>query len=210
LLLSRIYRLAPYFHILVTFGLTLVIEEAVRLFWSAAPQRVETPAMLKGLSFIGPFFYPNYRLFVIGCACVCAAGLWFLLERTRFGARIRAGSENRDMVLLLGIDIDRLLTANFVLGAGLAALAGALVSPIRGVDPAMGTEALGTAFIVCVVGGLGSFRGAIVAALLVGIVQSYATSLWGAGAGIVAYLAMVAVLLARPEGLFGAAEAIAR
>ena len=200
--LSRIYELPPFFHILSTFGITLMVEEAVRMIWSAAPQRVPTPPTFRGLTTIGPFFYPNYRLFVIAVAALCAVALWLFLERTRYGATIRAGAEQREVVRLLGINIERLFSFNFALGAGLAALAGALVSPIRGVDSNMGLEALAIAFVVCVVGGLGSFRGALIAALMVGILQSLATSVWGAGAGLVAYLAMALVLLVRPQGLF--------
>ncbi|MFT4119438.1 branched-chain amino acid ABC transporter permease [Bradyrhizobium sp.] len=200
--LSRVYDLPPFFHILSTFGITLMVEEAVRMIWTAAPHRVLIPPVVRGLTTFGPFFYPNYRIVVIAVAAVCAICLWLFLERTRYGATIRAGSEHREVVRLLGIDIARLFSFNFVLGAGLAALAGALVSPIRGVDPNMGLEALAIAFVICVVGGLGSFRGALVGALLIGILQSLATSVWGSGAGLVAYLAMAAVLLVRPQGLF--------
>lgn len=202
LILARIYELPPFFHILSTFGITLMIEEAVRMIWSAAPQRVPTPEMFRGLTYLGPFFYPNYRLVVIVMAAVCAIVLWLFLERTRYGATIRAGAEHREVVRLLGINVKRLFTFNFVLGAGLAALAGALVSPIRGADPNMGLEALAIGFVVCVVGGLGSFRGALVGALAIGVLQSLASSIWGAGAGLMAYVAMVLVLLVRPQGLF--------
>lgn len=201
-ILSRIYALPPYFHIITTFGLTLMIEEAVRMIWTAAPQRVATPEAFRGLAQIGPLVYPNYRLFVIAVTIVCAGALWMFLERTRFGATVRAGAENREVVMLIGVNIERLFTFNFVLGAALAAFAGGLVSPIRGVDPNMGLEALGMAFVVCVVGGLGSFEGALIAALLIGLLQSFATSVWGAGAGIIAYLAMALILLLRPKGLF--------
>ncbi|MBX9591860.1 MAG: branched-chain amino acid ABC transporter permease [Hyphomonadaceae bacterium] len=199
--LARIYALAPTYHILATFGVTLILEEAVKLLWSPAPQRVATPEMLRGLTQMGPFAYPTYRLTIIAVAALCALGLWYLLERTRYGALVRGGAESREVVSLLGIDVRRLFTVNFVLGAALAAFAGALVSPIRGADPGMGTEALAVAFVVCVVGGLGSFSGALAGALAVGILQSLATSLWGAGAGLVAYIAMALVLLVRPEGL---------
>ncbi len=202
LVLARIYRLAPFYHILTTFGLTMMIEESVRMIWTAAPQRVPTPEMFRGITQIGPFIYPSYRLFVIAAAVVCAIALWLFLERTLFGAKMRAGAENREVVQLIGVDVNRLFTFNFVLGAALAALAGALVAPIRGVDPNMGLEALAIAFVVCVVGGLGSFTGALVGALLIGILQSLATSIWGAGASLVAYIAMAAILLIRPRGLF--------
>ncbi len=204
--LSRIYALPAFFHILTTFGITLMVEESVRMIWTSSPQRVAVPAEFRGLAHLGPLFYPNYRLLVIAVTAACALALWLFLERTRFGAMVRAGAESREVVLLLGIDISRLFMFNFVLGAALAAFAGGLVSPIRGVDPDMGVEALGIAFVVCVVGGLGSFQGALIAALLVGILQSFATSIWGAGAGIIAYLAMALVLLVRPKGLFAGPE----
>ena len=127
LVLAKIYRLPPYFHILATFGLTLMIEEGVRMIWSAAPQRVATPEIFRGLPFVGPFFYPNYRIFVIAVTIVCAVGIWYALERTRYGAMVRAGAENREVVLLLGLNIGALFTCNFALGAALAALAGQLV-----------------------------------------------------------------------------------
>lgn len=209
-ILSRIYELPAFFHILSTFGVTLMVEEAVRMIWTAAPHLVPTPSIFRGLTTLGPYFYPNYRIVVIVIAVVCAFVLWLFLERTRYGATIRAGAEHREVVRLLGIDIERLFSFNFVVGAGLAALAGALVSPIRGVDPNMGLEALAMAFVICVVGGLGSFRGALVGALLIGILQSLATSVWGGGAGLVAYLAMALVLLVRPQGLFAGPNRSAR
>ncbi len=202
LILARIYALPPYFHILATFGLTLMIEEGVRMIWTAAPQLVKTPELFRGLTFIGPLFYPNYRLLVITIAAISSIGVWAVLERTKLGAAIRAGAENREVVMLLGLNISGLFMANFVLGAALAAFAGGLISPIRGVDPYMGVEAIGIAFVICVVGGLGSFKGTLIAALVIGILQSFATSMWGAGAGIVAYLVMAVVLLIKPQGLF--------
>jgi branched-chain amino acid transport system permease protein len=136
---------------------------------------------------------------------VLAALLWWVLEGTRLGSAVRAGSESTEMVSLLGINVLRVFSLVFALGAATAALAGVLAAPIRGVDPFMGIEALGVAFVVVVVGGMGNFLGALVGGLLVGIVQSVMSTLWPEGARLMIYVAMAAVLLLRPNGLLGRA-----
>jgi branched-chain amino acid transport system permease protein len=151
----------------------------------------------------GSFIYPKYRLFVIAFTAVLAGVLWWVLEGTRLGSAVRAGSESSEMVSLLGINVTRIFSLVFALGAGTAALAGVLAAPIRGVDPFMGIEALGVAFVVVVVGGMGNFLGALVGGLLVGIVQSVMSTLWPEGARLMIYVAMAAVLLLRPNGLLG-------
>jgi branched-chain amino acid transport system permease protein len=151
----------------------------------------------------GSFIYPKYRLFVIAFTAVLALGLWWLLEGTRLGSVVRAGSESTEMVSLLGINVFSVFSLVFALGAGTAALAGALAAPIRGVEPFMGVEALAIAFVVVVVGGMGSFVGALAGGLLVGILQSLMTTLWPAGAQLMIYVAMALVLLLRPHGLLG-------
>lgn len=203
LLIHRVYGLHFTFHILSTFGLALIIREVVILIWGPTGQSIPAPDLLSGVVFLGDFAYPIYRLFVIGFAAVMAVGLWYLLDRTRFGAVIRAGSESTEMVSLLGIDIYRAFAVTFALGAGFAALAGVLIAPIRGAEPFMGTEALGIAFVVVVLGGMGTFIGALVGGLLVGIVQSMMSSLWPEAAQLMIYTIMAAVILARPYGLFG-------
>lgn len=204
-LLRRIYHLPHTFHILVTVGLALVVQEFAIVVWGPVGNSVSPPAALGGVVVFGGFAYPEYRIFVIGLTLVLAAGLWWLLEGTRLGAVVRAGSESADMVSLLGIDILRINTAVFALGAGLAGLAGALAAPIRGVEPFMGVEALGIAFVVVVIGGMGSYTGALAAGLLVGIVQSLMTTLWPEGARLTIYLGMALVILAMPRGLLGRA-----
>lgn len=204
-LLRRIYHLPHTFHILVTVGLALMVQELVIILWGPVGGNVSTPDMLSGVVILGDFIYPQYRLFVIGLTLVLALGLWWLLEGTRLGAVVRAGSESTDMVSLLGIDILRVNTAVFALGAGLAGLAGALAAPIRGVEPFMGVEALGIAFVVVVIGGMGSYTGALIAGLLVGIVQSIMTTLWPEGARLMIYLGMGLVILTMPRGLLGRA-----
>jgi branched-chain amino acid transport system permease protein len=204
-LLRRIYHLPHTFHILVTVGLALMVQEVVIILWGPVGGNVPTPGALSGVLILGDFIYPQYRLFVIGLTLVLAIGLWWLLEGTRLGAVVRAGSESTDMVSLLGIDILRVNTAVFALGAGLAGLAGALAAPIRGVEPFMGVEALGIAFVVVVIGGMGSYTGALIAGLLVGIVQSIMTTLWPEGARLMIYLGMGLVILTMPRGLLGRA-----
>jgi branched-chain amino acid transport system permease protein len=202
-LLRRVYDQAHEFHILITVGLALVLQEAVILAWGPLGDNVATPDLLQGVVMWSGFIYPKYRLFVIGFTAVFALLLWWVLEGTRLGSAVRAGSESTEMVSLLGINVYRVFGLVFALGAGTAALAGALAAPIRGVDPFMGLEALGVAFVIVVVGGMGSFGGALVGGLLIGIVQSVMSTLWPEGARLMIYVAMAAVLLLRPHGLLG-------
>lgn len=202
-LLRYVYAQPHEFHILVTVGLALVVQEAVIVVWGPLGDNVATPALLQGVVMWGDFIYPKYRLFVIAFTTVFACLLWWLLEGTRLGSAVRAGSESTEMVSLLGINVFRVFSLVFALGAGTAALAGVLAAPIRGVEPFMGIEALGIAFVIVVVGGMGSFSGALVGGLLIGIVQSIMSTLWPEGARLMIYVAMAAVLLLRPHGLLG-------
>ncbi len=203
LLLRRVYAKAHEFHIVVTVGLALVIQELVIVFWGPLGNNVPAPPLLQGVVMWGSFVYPIYRLFVIGFTSVLAVLLWWVLEGTRLGSAVRAGSESSEMVSLLGINVFRVFSLVFALGAATAALAGVLAAPIRGAEPFMGVEALGVAFVVVVVGGLGSFGGALVGGLLIGIAQSLMSTIWPPGASLMIYIAMAAVLLLRPHGLFG-------
>lgn len=206
LMLRHVYAKAHEFHIVVTVGLALVIQELVILEWGALGNSVAVPDMLQGVVMWGSFIYPKYRLFVIGFTAVLAVLLWFVLEGTRLGSAVRAGSESTEMVSLLGINVFRIFSLVFALGAATAALAGVLAAPIRGAEPFMGIEALGVAFVVVVVGGLGSFSGALLGGLLIGVVQSVMSTLWPEGARLMIYVAMAAVLLLRPHGLLGRKE----
>jgi branched-chain amino acid transport system permease protein len=205
LVLRHTYRMPHEAQILVTFGLALIIQELVILAFDPLAKNVPVPGFLSGIVFIGPFVYPAYRLAVVGVAALVAVLLWIALERTRFGAILRAGSESTEMVSLLGIDVHRVFMLAFALGGALAGLAGALAAPLRGVEPFMGLEALGIAFVVVVVGGIGSFAGALLGGLLIGVVQSVMSSIWPEGARLMIYGAMALVLLARPAGLMGRA-----
>ena len=201
--LNRLYRAPHMFQILVTLGLALVIQELVVIGWGAVGKNVAAPAALHGVLIVGSIIYPKYRLFVIAFSAVLALLLWLLLERTTYGAILRAGTESTEMVSLLGIDVFRIFSLTFALGAYLAGLAGVLVAPIRGAEPFMGPDALGIAFVVVVIGGMGSFSGALAGGLLIGIVQSVMSSLWSEGANLMIYVAMALVILLRPRGLLG-------
>ena len=175
------------------------------MIWGPVGKSVAVPELLRGVLVVGDFVYPYYRLFLIVFSALVGFGLWLLLERTRFGALVRAGSESTETVSLLGTNIFRLFSMTFALGAGLAGVAGVLFAPLRGAQPFVGPEILGVAFVVVVIGGMGSFGGALVGGLLVGVVQSLMTTLWPQGASLMIYGAMAVVILVRPYGLFGRA-----
>jgi branched-chain amino acid transport system permease protein len=206
IVLRHVYAKAHEFHIVVTVGLALVIQELVILQWGPLGTSVAVPEILQGVVTLGDFTYPKYRLFVIGFTAMLAVLLWWVLEGTRLGSAVRAGSESTEMVSLLGINVFRIFSLVFALGAATAAIAGVLAAPIRGAEPFMGIEALGVAFIVVVVGGMGSFGGALLGGLLIGVVQSVMSTLWPEGARLMIYVAMAAVLLLLPNGLLGRKE----
>jgi branched-chain amino acid transport system permease protein len=206
LMLRHVYATAHEYHILVTVGLALAVQELVILQWGPLGDSVATPEVLQGVVMWGSFVYPKYRLFVIGFTAMLAVLLWYVLEGTRLGSAVRAGSESTEMVSLLGVNVFRVFSLTFGLGAATAALAGVLAAPIRGAEPFMGIEALGVAFVIVVVGGMGSFSGALLGGLLIGVVQSVMSTLWPEGARLMIYVAMAAVLLLRPHGLLGRKE----
>ncbi|SDX95420.1 amino acid/amide ABC transporter membrane protein 1, HAAT family [Ruegeria halocynthiae] len=199
------YVLEHKYQILVTLGVALMLQELVIMIWGPIGKNVSPPSSLAGIIEIGDFIYPKYRAFVIAFSALIAIVVWWGLEKTKFGALVRAGSENAQMVGLLGVNITRLFSITFGLGGLLAGLAGVLAAPLRGADPFMGVEALGIAFIVVVIGGMGSFLGALVGGLVVGVMQSVMSSVWPEGASLMVYAAMAAVILSRPRGLFGRA-----
>jgi branched-chain amino acid transport system permease protein len=189
--------------LLLTFGLSYVIVELVRVFWGKLGLPFETPEALQGAVDIGIGYFPLYRLFVIGVTAVILFALWLLIERTRFGLVIRAGAQDTVIVRILGIDISLVWLIVFGLGTGIAGLAGVLAAPLQGVSPEMGITVLAEAFVVTVVGGMGSLLGAVVAGLMMGVVVSM-TSLFAPEMAKVSMFALMAiVLLIRPQGLFG-------
>lgn len=202
-MLRRFYRGDPILSLLLTFGLAMVAEQALRMVFGAAPLPFSIPLWLRGQVFIGDFIYSKYRLIVLGVAVLCVAGLWLLLTRTPFGRVVRAGVQNPDMVAALGISLKPYMTAVVMIAVGLAALAGTMMAPVTGVTPTMGAEILTFAFVVVVIGGLGSFWGVVVAALIVGVVRGLAAYYFPPATEASVYLLMVLVLLLRPRGLLG-------
>ena len=202
-LFRRFYRSDPILSLLLTFGLALVIEQGLRMVFGATPLPFSIPPELRGQVFIGDFIYSRYRLIMLAVAIAAVTATWFIVYRTAFGRVVRAGVQNPDVVGALGIPLAPYMTAIAALGVGLAGLAGVLLAPIAGVHPAMGAEILTAAFVVVVIGGLGSFWGVILAALLVGVVRGvtiYFNPSYGEAS---MYFLMALVLLLRPRGLFG-------
>jgi branched-chain amino acid transport system permease protein len=198
-----LYRAGHDYQLLLTFGLSLIVTEGIIVIWGPIGMSQLPPDILRGGVDLGITIYPKYRLFVMAMAGVLVAGSWLFLEKTRYGAIMRAGIEDREMVSLLGIDIHRLFTATFGLGAYLAGIAGALTAPIRGLNPFMGVDMLGIAFVVVALGGLGNLPGAVVAGVMVGVAQSLVALVWPEASVAVIFAVMAAVLLIRPQGLFG-------
>ncbi|MEN0073669.1 MAG: branched-chain amino acid ABC transporter permease [Paracraurococcus sp.] len=208
--------------VLATFGVILTLNEAVTLLWGSAPLQVATPALLEGgITLMPGLQYPLYRLAILAAGLATAGLLWLLVEHTRVGALVRAGASNRPMLAALGIDTGRLFMLVFGVGAMLAGFAGVMAAPILSVEPGMGDTVLILAFVVIVIGGIGSVRGAFLAALLVGLVETLGRSLLPellrlvlapsparqAGASIgsmLVYIAMALILAVRPRGLFPA------
>ena len=205
-LLRRLAGLDPLYGFLFTFGLTLLVQDAMRLRFGLQGQPYPTPAELAGTVTFGAITYPVYRLFVIGFCAAASAGVWYAIERTRLGMVVRAATERAELTRALGVDVDRWVTPMFGFGLGLAALAGVLAAPMRNVSPLMGSELIILTFAVVVIGGMGSIAGAIVAGFLVGVLSSVGAIFDPAIEGIVAFALMAVLLLVRPGGLFGSIE----
>src|SRR4051795_12358079 len=203
LLFRRFYRSDPILSLLMTFGLAMVAEQVLRMIFGAPPLSYSIPQALRGQVVIGTFIYSFYRTVLLGVAVVCVAGLWVLLQKTSFGRVVRAGVQNPDMVGALGISLQPYMATVAALGIGLAGLAGVLLAPIYAVHPAMGQEIITPAFVVVVIGGLGSFWGVIAAAALVGVVRGITIYFYPPAGEASMYLLMALVLLLRPRGLFG-------
>ena len=202
-LLRRFYSADPILSLLVTFGLAMVAEQAIRMIWGAAPLASTMPPEFKGSLMAGDFMFSRYRLFLLCVVIAVMTALWLLLHKTAFGRVVRAGVQRPDMVAVLGIRLQPYMTAIVVLGVATAALGGALFGPIAIVHPAMGTENMTVAFVVVVIGGLGSFWGVVLAAILVGVVRGITIHFIPAAGEASMYVLMFIVLLLRPRGLLG-------
>ena len=220
--IRRLYSAAHLDQVLATFALILIFSEGTRWVFGSFPLFLDIPDALSGpVTLPGGIQYPLYRLTLIGVGLAVALGLWWLTARTRLGIRIRAGENDREMIAALGVDISKLYTLVFALGAALAGLAGALVGAIQSVQVGMGEPVLILAFVVIVIGGIGSIKGAFIGALLVGLTDTLggiflpelfklfmepgaATQTGSALASMAVYILMSAVLIWRPTGLYGA------
>jgi branched-chain amino acid transport system permease protein len=205
LLIRPLYGRSPDDPLLLTFGLSLVLIEAIKLLVGKVGLTLDPPAPLAGAVDLGFMKFPAYRIFVLAVTAVVLLGLWLFLEKTNVGLVVRAGSRDSLMVRALGIDLGRVWFLVFGLGIAMAGLAGILAGPLRGVYAEMGVEIIIEAFVVVVVGGMGSLPGAIVAGLLIGQVISLTTFFAPKLAEIVVFVVMAVVLLTRPSGLFGEA-----
>ena len=188
LLIRRFYAVDPAFQIVGTIGLTLIIQEVATMIWGPANRSTQPPEALRGVVDLGFATYPAYRLFIMAVAMLVGAVLWWLIERSRFGASLRAGAEDRDMAACLGINTSMLFALTFAIGVGLAALGGVLAGPTRGLNTGSAGEVLGIAFVIIVVGGMGSFLGAFVGAVLIGLAQSLTIGFAPAYGSVVIYI----------------------
>ncbi|MBM3406237.1 MAG: branched-chain amino acid ABC transporter permease [Betaproteobacteria bacterium] len=220
-LLRTLYQRDHLAQVLATFALILILNEAVRMIWGS-DMSLPTPKALSGpIELMPGLYYPSYRLMIIAVGLVIAVLLWFLVTRTRVGALVRAGASNREMAMAMGVNIRMLFTAVFGVGAALCAVAGALLGPLLAIQVGMGDSILILAFVVIVIGGIGSIRGAFVGSVLVGVVDTFGRTLlphlfrellppqWASAAGpavasILIYVLMAVVLFVRPQGLFAA------
>lgn len=208
-LIRPLYGRGIDYPLLLTFGLAYIMVEGVRIVFGKSGLPFDTPEILQGSVSLGFADFPTYRLFVIAVVAALLLGLWVLIERTSFGLIVRAGARDPVIVRVLGIDVSRVWLLVFGMGTGIAALAGVLSAPLQGVSPEMGTSVLTVAFVVTVVGGMGSLMGAVVAGLLVGVVESLAVLFFPEAAKVSMFVLMAGVLLVRPQGLFGRAGLMA-
>jgi branched-chain amino acid transport system permease protein len=204
--LRPLYRHEGGVFLLVTFGMALVLGEIIRLGWGPEPRRLDLPVLLSGTVRVMGETFPVYRLFLAASGVAAAAALWLVLARTRIGVLIRATAQNPEMVHALGVDIHRVRSATFALGCALAALGGVMATPLLTADLGMGTNVIIDAFVIVIIGGLGSLLGSALGSLLVGTIQTFGNFLVPDIALGISYLVMIAVLVVRPQGLFGEAE----
>lgn len=202
-IIRRLYGKEPLLSLIVTFALALLIEAIIRFTWGADGKPFNAPQIFSGIVEFGPLLITKYRVAVLGATIATLLGLWAFLAWTPYGRILRAGSRDPEMVELLGINLPRVLTAAFGLGCALAATAGVLAAPLWAVSPSMSANAVMPAFVVVAIGGLGSFRGAVVAGLAVGVVISLTIQFKPEAAAASMYVLMFAIMLLRPRGLFG-------
>src|ERR1700761_5349969 len=203
LLIRRLYDKEPLISLIVTFALALLIEATLRLIYGGIGQPFSPPPFLSGFMIWGPILITKYRFAVLVTTATLLLCLWLFLEKTPFGRILRAGSRDPEMVRLLGINLPRTLTWVFGLGCAISGIAGVLAAPLWTITPSMATNAIMPAFVVVAIGGLGSFAGAVIAGLMVGVVIALTIQFYPTASGAVMYVFMALMLLLRPRGLLG-------
>ncbi|WP_295957619.1 branched-chain amino acid ABC transporter permease [Rhodoferax sp.] len=202
-LLKRLYHLDHLYGLLLTFGVALVLEGAFRNFYGISGASYDPPALLQGGMDLGFMFLPVYRAFVVVASLLICAVTWFLFERTKLGALLRAGTENPKLLQAFGVNIPLMITLTYGFGVALAGIAGVLAAPIMQINPLMGANLLNIVFAVVVIGGLGSIMGAILTGLALGLLEGLTKVFYPEASTVVVFVVMAVVLLARPAGMFG-------
>ncbi len=203
LCMRRTYGKDPLYGLLLTFGAALVIEEGIRLIWGSNEKQLALPPVISGAFMIGDLIYSKYRLFASGFAVLAIIALWLFLDKTPYGAIIKAGAHDSEMVRALGINLSRLRLLVFGIGVALAAIAGVVMAPIWGIRPHVGVDAVVPAFLIIVLGGVGSLWGAVIAGLMVGMVVGLTGAYASEWSLVSMYILFIAVVTFRSRGLFG-------
>jgi len=202
-LMKWIYRLDHLYGLLLTFGLSLILEGIYRDQFGVSGQPYQVPELLRGATDLGFMRLPNYRAWVVLVSLIVCLGTWYVIERTRLGANLRAGTENPQLVQAFGVNVPLMVTLTFAFGVGLAGLAGVLAAPLYQINPLMGSNLIITVFAVVVIGGMGSILGSIVTGISLGLIEGLTKVFWSEASSTVVFVIMAVVLLVRPAGLFG-------
>jgi len=203
LMLSKLYKLDHLYGLLLTFGLALIIQGLFRNEYGSSGQPYQIPAQLLGGQNLGFMFLPNYRAWIIVVSLVVCLSTWFVIERTRLGAYLRAATENPQLVQAFGVNVPRMITLTYGFGVALAAFAGVMAAPVYQVSPQMGADLIIVVFAVVVIGGMGSILGAIVTGFGLGLIEGLTKVFYPEASATVIFIIMAIVLLVRPAGLFG-------
>jgi branched-chain amino acid transport system permease protein len=202
-MLRWLYKLDHLYGLLLTFGITLLLEGLFRSFFGVSGQTLDVPEQLSGATDLGFMILPNYRAWVVGASLTVCLATWFVIEKTRLGAYLRAGTENPKLVEAFGVNVPLMVTLTYGFGVALAGLAGVLAAPVINVTPLMGSNLIIVVFAVVVIGGMGSILGSIITGLGLGLIEGLTRVYYPEGSEVVVFVVMVIVLLLRPAGLFG-------
>ena len=202
-MLKQLYKIDPIYGLLLTFGLALIAEGVFRDQFGVSGQSYPVPELLQGATNLGFMVLPNYRAWVVVASLSVCLGTWFVIERTRLGAYLRAGTENPALVQAFGINVPTMVMLTYAAGAGLAALAGVLAAPVIQITPLMGSNLIIVVFAVVVIGGMGSILGSILTGLALGLIEGLTKVFYPEASSIVVFVIMAIVLMIRPAGLFG-------